>query len=148
MVSCPKTHYADRNNSGECLPCNPDCDSCVGPENKISPNGCVTCSSALVKNDPAVTIIRCIDQSTYNCTGNMFWDTVKIKHPMKNKKVCRLCHDECDGCKDNGNVLGHGCDRCKNYYSKSTNKCVSECFENEYLNTTTKVNALFQNILN
>jgi hypothetical protein len=109
-------------------------------------------SSALVDNDDDYSIIRWIQLNDFNCTsiadstGNYdyyFWDTVPewlIKHPLRNRTVCRKCHHECIGCFSNGYRLYENCKECRNFYSNSTNQCVNQCSNNEYLIQSSKVN--------
>jgi len=56
-------------------------------------------------------------------------------HPLKGKKVCRKCNDECMNCFDNGVKLNMQCDQCRNYYSESHLECVNNCSiqRNEFL---------------
>lgn len=137
---CPITHYAKNQ---YCLPCDESCFGCTGPRNVIAYDGCIRCSSALVDNDPVYTVLKCIIREEFNCTGDYFWDLVPSNlknHPLKGKAVCRRCHKECDGCFKNGAFLNTQCERCMNYYSKSTNECVNDCANhNQYLEDNTKV---------
>lgn len=49
------------------------------------------------------------------------------------------CHPECDGCIDDGAMLGLSCLKCRNFYSISINQCVKTCEYNEYIDSETKV---------
>jgi epidermal growth factor receptor len=140
--NCPITHYTDADTK-LCLPCDENCFGCSGPRNTIAPDGCIRCSSALVNNDHSYTIVKCIQKDEFNCSDDHFFDLVPVNlknHPLKGKTVCRQCHDECDGCYKNGPLLNTQCAACKNFYSKSTNECVGDCFyHNEYLQAGTNV---------
>jgi L1 cell adhesion molecule len=139
--SCPITHYNDPINK-LCLPGYRDCFGCTGPNKTIGPKGCTKCSSALVDNDPAYTILKCILLEEFGCESNgHFIDHVHLtSHPLKGKSVCRKCNDECDGCYKSGDNLNSQCKKCKYFLSKSNNRCVFNCTaHNEYTELNTKV---------
>jgi L1 cell adhesion molecule len=143
VEKCPSSHYFDAK-SNVCLPCHESCFGCTGPKDTIEPGGCTKCASALVQNDDDYTIVKCILRETYECNNNYFLDLVppNLKsHPLVGKTVCRECNNECDNCYQNGAHLNTECEKCKNYYSKASNKCVSNCsLNNEYEEPGTKVN--------
>ena len=99
-----------------------------------------------VNNDPGYSIIECIDKNNYNCVDNEFSVLVPESlrsHPLRGKKVCRKCHNECDNCFENGAKLDTQCKRCRNFYSNATGECVRNCSANsEYLEPGTKVSAI------
>lgn len=140
---CLSTHYPDAA-SGKCLECNTSCYGCTGPSDTIGPGGCTSCNSALVNNDASYSVIRCIDRNEFNCSAS---DGAPIlvppdlsSHPMRGKTVCRKCNSECDGCLAKGTILGEGCKKCRNFYSRSMNECVSNCSKNnEYFEKDTNV---------
>lgn len=95
------------------------------------------CNSALIDNDPAYSVLKCVLRDEFMCSEGYFLNIVpeNLKfHPLKGKTVCRKCNKECDGCYANGVRLNENCIRCKNYWSNSTNECVNNCSTyNEYL---------------
>ena len=125
-----------------CLPCFENCYGCTGPREVIAPDGCTRCASALVDSDHAYSILQCIQRDEFNCSTDHFYDLVPpyLKtHPLRGKAVCRKCHQECENCFQNGAMLHTQCERCRHYYSKSTNECVNDCsYHNEYLEADTK----------
>ncbi len=148
VEKCPLTHYADPLTK-TCMPCDENCFGCTGPKNIIGQSGCTRCSSAIVDNDHAYTVVSCIQKDEYNCTDDHFLDIVPsylTMHPLKGQTVCRKCNKECDGCFRNGAQLKTQCEKCTNFYSKSTNECVNDCaYHNEYLESETQVK--YSNIL-
>ena len=142
--TCPITHYAE-SGTNRCLPCYKDCYGCTGPGNRIGPGGCTKCSSALVDNDPAYSLLQCIVLDEYACNGQHFTDLVSEnvadgRHPLRGKTVCRRCNAECDKCYKSGVQLKSECEACRNYYSLTSNKCVTNCSaHNEYVEKGTKV---------
>ncbi len=145
--SCPITHYTDPINK-LCLPCYRDCFGCTGPNKTIEPKGCTKCSSALVDNDSAYTVLKCILLEEYECESNgHFIDRVHLpSHPLSGKLVCRKCNDVCDECFKSGDSYIAGdsqnsqCKKCKYFVSKSNNKCVFNCTtQNEYTELNTNV---------
>ena len=136
VEKCPLLTYSDPV-SKECLPCYKDCYECTGPKETIGPGGCTKCSNALVSNDAAYSIVKCIAKEVDTCGDNHFIKVVpeNLKtHPLKGKRVCRKCDDECDNCYDNGVQLHTQCEKCRNFYSVASNECVSNCSmqRNEY----------------
>jgi len=125
------------------LPCHKDCYGCSGPNNTITKGGCSQCSSALVENDANYSVIKCIEKDTYLCLDKEFSIIVPetlSNHPLRGKQVCRKCHDQCDGCYENGVKLLTQCKKCKNYFSNLTGNCVQNCSSaTEYLVKDTKV---------
>lgn len=141
VEKCPISHYSNQNKT--CLPCFKGCFGCTGPKDYITEGGCTKCWSAMVKNDPAYSITKCIEKDSFECTNNKFSvlvpENLKL-HPLKGKTVCRDCNDECDECFDNGAKFGTQCKKCKNFYSNSTGECVKDCTNhNEYQDSTNKV---------
>ncbi len=143
VEKCSLLHYYD---SGvkECLPCYEHCYECTGPGNTIGPGGCTKCSNALVENDFDYSVIKCIASENYTCGENFFTGVVpeNLKsHPLKGKKICRKCNDECVNCFDNGVKLHTQCARCRNHFSESHLECVSNCSmqRNEYSLASTNI---------
>ncbi len=126
-----------------CRPCYKDCYGCTGPGETIGQNGCTRCYSALVSNDQAYSILKCIEKDDYECSRSEFSMIVpeSLKnHPLKGKKVCRKCNDVCDNCFENGAKLGTQCKKCKHFYSNLSGECVYNCSSHsEYLESETKV---------
>lgn len=143
LKQCPSTHYPDEL-THQCLPCAESCFSCNGPEETLSKNGCVDCTSALVDNDNSYTVLKCMIRE--QCPYGFFRDIIKMtSHPLKDRVVCRKCHNECDGCIENGALLNSSCIKCKNFYSNKNNLCVNNCsIHNEYFKDGTNVIS-FQN---
>lgn len=131
-----------------------NCHECSDQSGLFTKNVYNSNSSALVDNDDDYSIISWIQLNDFNCTsivdstGNYdyyFWDIVPewlVKHPLRNRTVCRKCHHECIGCFSNGYRLNENCKECRNFYSNSTNQCVNQCSKNEYLIQSSKVNIL------
>lgn len=111
--------------------------SCLGPENSVSPNGCITCNKAIVDNDDAYTIIKCIGD--IDCELGYYLTIVpKLRpHLLQNKLVCRKCHNECVNCYGDGSS---NCYSCQNYNSSRNNQCVTSCSPTEeFLDTQANV---------
>lgn len=141
---CPISHYVNPANGRECLPCYKDCYGCTGPKDTLTVGGCSQCSSAIVGNDADYSVLKCVEREALNCSlgQNEFPMLVPeaLEHPLRGKKVCRKCHDQCDGCIDNGVRLGTQCRQCRNYLSDYTGECVKNCsFDREYLQRDTKI---------
>lgn len=143
MKLCPTSHYLDAEKK-ECLPCAFSCYGCKGPADTIGEKGCTDCNSALVDNDNSFTVLKCILWNN-TCPPGYFHDVVNLKdHPLKGRDVCKKCHDECDECNGSGNSLSHGCIKCKNFYSKNSNRCVKNCsIYNEHLKVGSNVIFIF-----
>jgi hypothetical protein len=148
--TCPITHYHDKANK-LCLPCYRDCFGCTGPNKTIEPNGCTKCSSALVDNDAAYSVLKCTILDEFECGSGHYIDVVSLpNHPLRGKDVCRKCKSECNDCYKDGDIFikddptKSECKACRNFLSKTTNRCVFNCTtHNEYIEPNTKVQEAF-----
>lgn len=63
VPQCPKSKYAK---AGYCVNCHETCDGCLGPNNTINDNGCITCEKAIIIDNK---IERCLRKDE-KCPGN------------------------------------------------------------------------------
>ena len=106
--------------NGACRPCHDLCDTCFGPLN----TECFTCKYATLEN------------TTGNATVSTCIAECPIDHYKAASKVCRPCHEQCDGCTGQGNKM---CLRCKNVrvvvpqaQPPTTYECLTSCPNRSY----------------
>lgn len=81
--------------NGACHPCHDLCETCFGSQN----TECFTCKYAALESTTGnATVLNCLAK----CPSD---------HYKAASKVCRPCHEECDGCVGQGNKM---CIQCKN----------------------------------
>ena len=92
---CPASHYAGGSGGRECLPCYKDCYGCSGPGRTLGAGACSRCSSALVDNDEALSVLECVEMEALNCSGAAGQFSMLVPegmdHPLRGKKVLGFC---------------------------------------------------------
>ncbi|KAK6626910.1 hypothetical protein RUM44_009387 [Polyplax serrata] len=134
-ASCPETKYDD---NGECKPCHKNCvDGCTGPENRIGPNGCVSCEKAIISAD--LKVESCLPKDEPCPTGYYYeWVGPQFQGPFKplaGKAICRKCHPTCKKCTGYG-IHEQVCQECTNY--KRGEHCEDECPQDHYADENTQ----------
>jgi len=78
VAQCPKTHYADSNNT--CQPCHPNCSpdaGCTGPLNGIGRGRCIGCWWVRLAPDTR-TVEECLSPSLQQCPDEYYEKTISI----------------------------------------------------------------------
>ena len=78
---CLSSHYPD-NTAKVCRECDSSCYGCTGPRNTISPGGCTNCNSALVDNDAAYSVIKCVKRDEFVCSKVA--KSIPVRHRSSN----------------------------------------------------------------
>ena len=115
--------------NGACHPCHDLCETCFGSQN----SECYECKYAALENTTG-------DVTTSTCLTECPSDRYKAA-----SKVCRPCHEECDGCMGQGNKM---CTRCRNVrvvvpqtQAPTIYECLGSCpnrsYWTDYFNTNT-----------
>ena len=121
LASCPnRSYWIDHDDNDTCIPCHHLCDTCFGPLN----TECFTCKFGAVVNTTG-------NGTVSTCLAECPFDYYKAAN-----KVCRPCHEQCDGCTGQGNKM---CLRCKNVrvvvpqtQPLTTYECLASCPNSSY----------------
>lgn len=74
VPECPKSKYAK---NGVCVNCHETCVGCLGPNNTINDNGCITCEKAIIIDNK---IEKCLRKEE-SCPGKSI--SLQLKNLMK-----------------------------------------------------------------
>ena len=129
VAQCPASTYRHQleqamgpvpASNGACRPCHDLCDTCFGPLN----TECFTCKFAAVVN------------TTENATVSTCLNECPFDYYKAASKVCRPCHEQCDGCTGQGNRM---CLQCKHVrvvvqqtQAPTTYECLASCPNSSY----------------
>ncbi|XP_065206948.1 epidermal growth factor receptor isoform X2 [Planococcus citri] len=133
-VQCPLGKY---NDAGICRDCHSNCvDGCVGPENTVGANACVSCERAIINGN---VVERCLRKDE-ECPVGYYQEYVgpqdnEALKTLSGKILCRKCHPRCKKC------TGYSfheplCQECVNYKRDST--CEDECPHSYYADNITQ----------
>ncbi|EAR88128.2 zinc finger lsd1 subclass family protein (macronuclear) [Tetrahymena thermophila SB210] len=116
VQSCQSNQYQD-NSTATCSSCDSSCASCSGP----SKNECLSCSGSLYFDGNT-------KQCVSTCPDSYFADL--------SSNTCKQCDPSCKTC--NGS-LSTNCESCTLplYYNSINKKCVANCDQNQYKDSTT-----------
>lgn len=132
VEECPPLKYSDA--MGTCQSCHENCrGGCTGYENTVGAGACNDC--ATVVYDEPFKPVRCRQEES-GCGRGFYSSYITSPNSGTEKhEACFRCHSECTEC-TGGDISFCSSSSCVNFLEGQ--RCISNCSQDHYANTTTR----------